>query len=37
VSVRAGDSRGGVLHNKKAIEECRRIVAKMVNSMKKSK
>jgi len=37
VNVRAGDSKGEVLHNKKAIEECRRIVAKMVDSTKKSK
>lgn len=34
VNVRAGDSKGEVLHNKKAIEECRRIVAKIVFSMK---
>jgi multimeric flavodoxin WrbA len=37
VNVGAGDSKGEVLHNKKAIEECRRVVAKMVNSTKKSK
>lgn len=37
VNVKAGDSKGEVLHNKKAIEECRGIVAKMVNSTNKSK
>jgi multimeric flavodoxin WrbA len=37
VNVRAGDSKGEVLHNKKAVEECRRVVAKMVSSAKKSR
>jgi len=37
VNVRAGDSKGEVLHNKKAIEECRKVVAKMINSTKKPK
>jgi multimeric flavodoxin WrbA len=37
VNVKAGDAKGEVLHNKKAIEECRRVVAKMVNSTEKSK
>jgi len=37
VNVRAGDSKGAVLHNKKVIEECRRVVVKMVDSIKKSK
>lgn len=35
VNVRAGDSKGEVLHNKKAIEECRRVVIKMVDSIEK--
>lgn len=37
VSVRAGDLKGEVLHNKKAIEECRKVVAKMIDSTKKLK
>jgi len=37
VNVRAGDSKGEVLRNKKAIEECRRVAAKMADSAKKSK
>lgn len=37
VNVRAGDSKGEVLHNKKAIEECRKVVTKMIDSTKKSK
>ena len=37
VNVRAGDSKGDVLNNKKAIEECRRVVVKMINSTKNSK
>lgn len=35
VNVRAGDSIGEVLHNKKAVEECRRVAAKVVKSAKK--
>ena len=37
VNVMTGDSKGEVLRNKKAIEECRRIVVKMVNSTRKYK
>jgi multimeric flavodoxin WrbA len=37
VNVRAGDSKGEVLQNKKAIEECRKVVAKMIDSTKKLK
>jgi len=37
INARTGDSKGEVLHNKKAVEECRRVVAKLVNSAKKSR
>ena len=37
VNVRAGDSKGEVLHNKKAIEECRRVVIKTIDSIEKSR
>lgn len=37
VNVRAGDSKGEILHNKKAVEECRRVAAKMASLAKKSK
>ena len=31
VNVKTGDAKGEVLHNKEAIEECRKVAAKMVN------
>lgn len=37
VNVKAGDAKKEVLQNKNSIEECRRIVAKMIGSTKKLK
>ena len=37
INVRTGDSEGEVLHNKKAIKECRTIVAQMASGIKKFK
>jgi len=36
VNVRAGDSKGEVLHNKIALDECKRVVTKMIDSMEKT-
>ena len=35
VSVKAGDRKGEVLHNKQGIKECRRLLQKLVDSIKK--
>jgi len=35
VSVKAGDRKGEVLGNKQGIEECKRLVEKLINSIKK--
>jgi len=37
VNVKAGDTKGEVLRNKKAIQECRRVVAKIADLTEKSK